>query len=490
MVEFKDFLDWNINQINSENNPKFLREGVYASSFLFSDPDSFGNNTVFKYRFLYIRNLCLKEPIVFTIPENISKYEKSLMFLSFNNISDALKTLNTNFSCEVIGTKARTRTGAIINVPVLSCLNTASNTEFEYTANGYTYDEYKVQPLSYEELIYCYIKIIDILKNEDNDTLKKFKLKAYLNRVLGEENQLNLHFKRAFLIILAEIENSTEELFKIKDLAIPIDEILFLYPITFKFDLLIQLGLAYKNRYYFKEAYECLFPYPYYIERIDCLIGLRKSEEAANEINSYIKMIVEENEEDDKPILCDLYIKLGHLYQDSSYFDLAFQTYRCTKPLHLKGIFYFKRKEYDLANLAFEAALKLTPQDEKIRFSYGCSLIESERINEAIVIFKDLRIENPMDEKISKNLSYCYYKQNDIENTLSSLRRIALADSMAMNNYFMLSIKNEKIENICWALSKISAVELVRGGVNYMIENEIREILKSNPYIDINDIFI
>ena len=101
MVEFEDFLDSNINQVNSENSLKFLREGVFNSSFLFLDPDSFGN-TVFKYRFLYIRNLCLKEPIKFSIPENISKYEKALMFLSFNNIAEALNTLNTNFDSTTI----------------------------------------------------------------------------------------------------------------------------------------------------------------------------------------------------------------------------------------------------------------------------------------------------------------------------------------------------------------------------------------------------
>lgn len=61
-----------------------------------------------------------------------------------------------------------------------------------------------------------------------------------------------------------------------------------MYPSSFKFDKPIQLGLVYKTRYYYNEACECLHPYPFCIEKIDCLTGSKKSEEAANEVNDYI----------------------------------------------------------------------------------------------------------------------------------------------------------------------------------------------------------
>ncbi|ELA41975.1 uncharacterized protein VICG_00992 [Vittaforma corneae ATCC 50505] len=494
MDQFASFLELNINEACSENHSKIFREGVYKSSFLLTDPDCF-SDPIYKCRFLYIRNLCLNRPEPFEICEHLSKFERALMFLSFNNISDALEALDTNFACEVIGAKAKTRTGAEINTSVLECRNTISQTRLEYAADGYTYEDFTVQPLQCVELIYCYIKIVDILRNEDNETLKKFKLKAYLNRVLMTENELNAYFLRAFLVMLAEISNSTEELDKIKNTSVQIDEAMFAYPITFKFDVLIQLGLAYKNRRYFKEAYDCLQPYPLYIEKIDCLIGLRRSEEAAGEIGQFITMIGNSNEREDRLMLCDLYIKLAHLYQDPAYFDRAFQAFRCPKPLHLKGLFYFKRKEYDAAIQAFENALLLTPQDEKVRFSYACGLIEADRISEAIKILKELRSENPTNEQIAKNLGYCYYKLNDIDNTLLSLKRVALSDANSMNQFFILSVKNEKVDNIRWALSKISSVDLLKGGVNYLMANglmseaELKEMLETNPYVESVDVF-
>jgi hypothetical protein len=59
--------------------------------------------------------------------------------------------LNTKFTCEVIGASAKTRTGAKINFPVLQCYNTSSKEKIEYVADGYTYDDFMVEPLNYEE---------------------------------------------------------------------------------------------------------------------------------------------------------------------------------------------------------------------------------------------------------------------------------------------------------------------------------------------------
>lgn len=491
MDNFQYFLDCNINKSNSDNcHENNIRDGVFYSSFLSTPADSV-LDPILKARFQYIKNLCSEKPEIFEVPAQVSKYEKSLMFASFNDTENALRSLDTPFECEVIGTIAKTRTGSEINVPMLRCTNTKSQEEVEYNAENYSYD-FKVQPLQYEELLYCYIKMIGIMKNEDNDTLKKFNLRAYLNRVLVKENQLNIHLLRAFYTIKAETESSFDDLEKIKDESVTVDESIFSLPITFKFDLLITLGLAYRARFFYKEAYECLLPYPLYLEKIDCLIGMRRSEEAAIQINDYINMIVSKNSNSrsDKMILCNLNIKLAHLFQDPSFFDRAFEAFRSAKPCYLKGLFYFQKKEYDLAIVSFEEALRLSPQDEKIRFSYGCSLIEVERIAEALDVFKQLKMEDPMNEKIVKNLGYCYYKQNDVENTLYSLKEAALYDSGAMNQFFILSIKNVKIENIRWALQKMSTVDLLAGGVDYIKKNgmleesELRDILSRNPYVD------
>lgn len=492
---FEKFLDGNLNGTGPGIQLKGFRDGLFNLDFLLIDPNSFSDETL-KYRFLYLRNLCLVTPDSFEIPQNLPKTERALMFLSFNNIKSALEALDTSFICKVTGTKARTRTGAEINVPVLECINTASQERIPYTAKGYKYENFTVQPLQYDELIYCFIKMIDILRNEDNSTLKKFKLTAYLNRVLMGENTLNIYFLRAFLLIATEIDNSTEKLEKIKNIPIPIDAAIFAHPITFLPDIMIQLGLAYKNRRYHKEAYAFLRPYPLYIERIDCLISLRQSQEAADEIRKFISLLEHSAEREDRFTCCELYIKLAHLCQEPSYFSSAFQIFRCSKPLYLKGLLHFKKGEFDEAIRAFEVALSLSPKDENIRFSYACGLIEIERISEAIKILKELKSENHMNEQVSRNLGYCYYKQDDIENTLLALKPSALNDPNVMSKYFLLSIKNEKIENIRWALLKISSADLIRGGVNYLLingimdEGELREILSKNPYINVDEVII
>jgi hypothetical protein len=97
-----------------------------------------------------------------------------------------------------------------------------------------------------------------------------------------------------------------------------------------------------------------------------------------------------------------------------------------------------------------------------------------------------------MNDQIAKNLSYCYYKQNDIENTLASLKSVALSDSEAMNQFFILSVKNEIIDNIKWALRSITSKSLLKGGINHVLmkglisKHELLEILKNNPYVDVN----
>lgn len=491
--KFKNFLECNINRIYSQSKSKHFKEGVCHSDFLLNPPEVF-SDVLIRARFMYIRNLCLYEPVEFEIPSQLSKYEKALMLLSFNKFAAALEALETAFQCEVIGTNAKTRTGAEINTPVLMCTNTASQETLEYSADGYSYECFSVQPLQYSELLYCYIKMIDILKNEENETLKRFRLGAYLKRVLMSENELNTCLRRAFLIILAEVDSSTEELEKIKNEEISVDEMLFQHPITFKSEVLIQLGLAYKNRHYYKEAYECLYPYPFFIEKIDCLISLKKSEDAVIEINNYLATIEGSVDRENSLVRCDLYIKLAHLFQDVAYYEKAFLAFRSSKPFYMKGLFHFKRKEYEMAVEAFQVALSVTPQDEKIRFSYACALVEVDKIVEALNVFKELKDENPTNEKVAKNLGYCYYKLEDVENTLLSLKKIALNDENSLNQFFILSIKNNKIDNIKWALCRMNSIELIRGGISYLKahgpidESLLKKALGQNPYVDASTI--
>lgn len=491
MENFLNFLQLNLNHSNSDILVKGVREGVFEFSILNQLLDM-PLDPILRARVLYVRNICMSIPTVFEIPLEIQPIERALMLASMDLFELAIQTLNTNFTCKVIGADAKTRTGATINTGVLECSNTENTTLYDFSFDSLDYPDFKVQKLTHLELLYLYIKMKEILKTEDNETLKKFQLKSYLNRALWPGNEPNLSLKIAFLLIDAEINNSTDELLKIiegnKQFSIDYD--FFNAPISFRFDINIQLALAFKNKFFYQEAYDLLLPYPLYLEKIDCLIALRKSQEASDEIYKMISRIQNSSEREEKMILSNMYVKLAHLYQNPSFFDLAVQAFRHSKPYHLKGLFYFNKKQFDLAVAAFEQALQISPVCERIRFSYACALIETDKLVEAEQILKLLKLENPTDENISKNLSYCYYKLNDIEKTLVSLKSIALSDPNSMSQYFILSVKNSKLDNVKWAFGNMRSIDLIKSGIAYYSTNnelnieELKSIVAQNRYVD------
>ena len=117
-------------------------------------------------------------------------------------------------------------------------------------------------------------------------------------------------------------------------------------------------------------------------------------------------------------------------------------------------------------------------------------MIELDKLAEAEQILKLLKAENPGDQNISKNLSYCYYKLDDVEKTLDSLKSIALSDQGSMSQFFILSVKNSKLENVKWAFKNMRSIDLIRSAVAYYSTNqelnveEIKRIVEQNRYID------
>lgn len=493
MNGFWEFLDTNVNKVQSGPSNGKYREGVSGADFLES-VDTSSMDAISRARFLYIKNLCLNDPVEFDVPEALGSSEKGLMLMSFNSIENALACLDTGLECEVVGIDARTRTGAQISVPVLQTRNTRSQDLVRYRAHGYCYGNFRVEPLDTQELIYMYAKMMDIYRNEDNETLKKFRINAYLQRMEMEENMHNDALVRAFAVLDASVNNTTDKLDKIKDSMLVISESLFAMPIVFKFDMMIQLGLSLRSNFLYSEAYQILASYPMYLERIDCLMALRRSQDAVDEISAYISRIGDSEDRNDRMILCNLFIKLGHLYQDPKYYDMAAGAFSSSRPHHIKGLFHFNRKEYDLAVEAFEKALRLAPCNYEIRLSYACTLVELDRISEALEILQVLKDENPMDGQVSKNLSYCYYKKRDIESTLRTLKSVAMSDPSSMNRLFLISIKNKKMDEVRWALPKMNSIDYIRGGVGHLMSNnlipveELKQLVGSNHYVDM-DVF-
>jgi len=489
MNELYNFLNINLNNLKvSETRKSKYKLGVSIPEYLESSGESL--DVVSKTRFLYVKNLCLEEPEALEVPACISSNERALMHLSFDNFDVALEALEIPLFCEVIGAEATTRTGSKRNVGVLKTYNTSSQDLFSHDSQGFIFTDFKVEPLNFTEQLFLYIQMMKIYKQEENVTLRDFKLNAYIDRALSKCNPANEALNRAFLVMDSIINNSTEKLEKIKDLEILINENLFEFPIIFKSELLIQLGLAYKDKHFYGEAYHFLLPFPLYLEKIDCLVALKKPEEAVSEILKFIAMIGSPVDRSTSLILAELYIKLGHIYQDPKYYDISARIFMSAKPYNIKGLMHFNRKEYDLAASAFEDALALTPSDEKIRFSYGCTLIELDRISEALEIFQILKLEDPMNDKITKNLSYCYIKAEDVEKALFSLKSVALCDPCSMDNFFILSMKNLKIENIKWAMTKMMSLRMLKGSVAYLSTNniltieEMKSLVEKNPYVD------
>lgn len=122
--------------------------------------------------------------------------------------------------------------------------------------------------------------------------------------------------------------------------------------------------------------------------------------------------------------------------------------------------------------------------------NYACSLVELGRVEEALRIFRILKCENPQSQSISKNLSYCYYRLKDIENTLSSLKSVALHDQSTMKQLLYISIQNDRLDNVRWSLQRVCYDVSIAEAVNYLIQAgkmgaaELREILQRNAYLD------
>lgn len=498
MDEFQFFLNQNINNVtpngNHDNNYKI---GLGLIEFL-EKYYNFEVNPILFSRYLYIKNLCLTEPVAFYVPGVLNSCEKALMYASFYDFERALASLQTGFSCEVIGTEAKTRTGSMKNVDVLKTYNNTYNQLLEYDSLGYSYSNFRVEPLTLEEQVFLYIKMLDILKNEENATLRKFRLNAYIQRAIYSKNSKNDSLLRAFYLLDSIVNNTTKEIENIKDNIICIDESIFKFPIVFKCELLIQLGLAYKNTFYYSDAYRTLQIFPMYFEKIDCLIVLNRAEDAVREITEYIERIGMPKSREESMILSELNIKLGHLYQNPEFFDKAASIFLSSRPYQIKGLMFYKMKDYEKAALSLEQALAINPQNEELRFTYGCILIDLGRIAESLKIFKALKEEDPKNEKVSKILSCCYMKMNDIENTLNELKSVAFNDIPSMNKLFITAVQNGKVKHIKWALSKMSNISVLKSGIAYLYEtniltlDEMKILVKSNTHVDkdtFNDIF-
>lgn len=486
MENLSRFIVANMNETASEEIPGF-REGV-------TNPDILkracleAKDLITLSRVRYITNLVSKNPESFEVPENLTSFERALMFLSFHDFVDAEKALGLSLHLVFEGAEALSRTGATSTQLIARLDGAASNELHPYFYDGFSF-EMLVNPLSAAELLFLYIQIQKISQNEENEMLRKTRMLAIAKRALFDKNIQNVKINLAFLLACSEFAHETTQL---EQLMIGkhqnIDEISFEFPILFKFELFESIGRILIRKQDYGAAYNYLICLPFFNDQVDCLIKCGRKDEAAVILQREIIKHQNGESREERAYLSTLYVKLAKLSDQPAYFDCAAQAFLSPRPYHYKGLFFMEKKSFDEAVLAFEKALEISPNSEEIRFSYACALIETERHGLALQILKRLRKENPQNDKIARNLSYCHYKVDDITNSLSNLQTVALGDAHVMQQYFILSIKNNLLSNIEWALKHILKGSLAIEGINYLIcsgtitKHRVKELLEMNPY--------
>lgn len=519
-----------INGGNVRSDSKY-QDGVLNTE-LFDVIDNRLNNPIYKARFLYVKNLALKEPVPFEIPATLGRDEKALMYLSFNNFKQAVNELNVNMQYKVIGVEAKSRTGAksnrffiwlheneedlLGNEEIFSnkynsnCREDDNMTEFK--TESHIFEGLNVKSLENEELIFLYVKMKELCFVEENRSLLETKMCAMLERVFFEQDKLNNGFLQAFEILKSEFMKETRGLEKrcivnenISKCARLSEEIwesivsgeIFRYPIIFQSALEIQLGLSLMELSDYSAAYKFLIKYSLFKEKINCLIEMRNAEGAILEIQNWINMIEFEENGENRIVLSNLYIKLGHLTGDVSYFDKAAEAFNSNKPHKVKGLWMYRKKRYVEAEVAFSKALEITGCDEETRYLYAHTLMFLKNYRDALRNFKMVEVDKIKRSDLSRSISFCYYKIGELEESLKSLKSAALEDSTAMNQYVVLSMRNGFIENIKWALKRMSNETLLSEVVNYILQykillaNDLFECLSQNQNlttIDINRI--
>lgn len=483
------FLDINLNGRVAVGPSSKYRVGIAGTEIL-EEMDDTALDRVALARLSYIRNLALKAPMSFEVPEELDPCERALMRLSFGDYAGAEAALNLGIELEIIGAEARSRTGGSVST-LVAWLRGVESTELHDFANEtLAFKDFRVESLNHSELIFLYIKLVEQLACEDNRSLMRAHATAIVERAFFEKNSIQPALRKALLLCRAELTNDVRELESLAGVPVALDGQFFRSPIVFSCSACAQIGRSLIATFDYGAAHDVLRHLPLFDEKIDCLIALRKSELAVAEIQGYIRCIGESDERSDRIVLSGLYTKLAHLCQDTRYFDLAAATFKSARPFQLKGLWLFKKERHAEAAEAFERALEITPGSEEIRFSYGCTLVELDRIAEALKIFRMLKSENAQSETISKNLSYCYYKLQDVDNSLQALRSVALHDHASMKQFLCISIKNDKMENVRWALERMNYDSIVHDAASYLIGSgkmgaeEIRSILARNTYFN------
>lgn len=466
---------------------------------------------------LNIRNLLLINPVkhnftneILNFIENYCQYELCEHYLSCGDHLKLTELLYKKYKINledvfiIEGAQAKTNMGAIHLIDVIKF--NVDRLKKNYKQMDYSYIDHMIpiQLLDYE-YIFIYSKLKYYLANEDNEYLRKTKINAICKFMLNyTENDIRPFYIEYGLLNESELINlqNTHSFLPIINVVLG--------------DLIYTKGIILMKQYDWENAFnKCFVFYNCYEERINCLIKIKNNNQALVEIIHYIQIIIYQDINDLLPIynidenhlyyilsaydynsikrkmlISTLIIKLGTIYSNITFYDLAFNIYPDFKPLKIKAQFLYNCQNFIECAITYEKLLKLNPELLDINFNYGCCLVKLNRYNDAAKIFKKLRDEDRMNIDIVKNLAYCYYKLNDIEKTLNFLKTVARQDLDSFKKFYMISLKNNMKNNIIWSLKYIKLDNLILESIHYMIQinfiskDEVLEILQTNPHYD------
>lgn len=414
--------------------------------------------------FKYVKNLCLKNPIPFEIPNNVDLFQRICMMFSYNDFS----YLNDHILIEheFIGLVPIDSTIPLLFVNVKS--ESVNKEKYKFSTRKYTFEK-KVEALNIDEQIRLAFHMIYTYNTEKCEYLRKTKIQAYVDRLLFHKNENHFLLNRLVLYFESLINLETKYLENIlNENYFVTDKYLFKIPLIFKREIEINLANIYFKLGSFEKALEIFEKLHLVQGEIECLINLRRNNEAIEKIQEQMEICKSK----DKILYCNYCIKLGHLTKKVKFFDQAFEAYKSFEPLKEKAIFLHKNNQFLEAKDAYEQTLKIVPQNESVLYGYASVKIILKEYLSCIDLFLRLIEINKRNPEYHRNLALCYYNIKDVDKCMESLKKNSLQDSTSLDLYFKLCIKNRNKEGILWYIRKIRNKDTFDKLVSFLLQEK------------------
>lgn len=458
----------NLTETTLNNKNKDLKFGCYYEPH---------ENTI---EFAYIKNCCLKHPVPFDVPFDIDQLQQICFMFSFNDFS-YLKT-STLIDHNFIGLIPENTNIPILFVDIKS--NNFQEQKYKFFTRKYRFNK-EVKALNIDEQIKLSLHMVCLYNTEKCEYLRKIKTQAYLDRLLFCENEKHFLLTRLYIYFESLINHETKYLEEILEQNFfKVDSYLLKIPLIFRRDLELNLANIYFKLKYFESSLIIFKKLNMIQEEIECLINLKKTDEAIVKIKQHMKIIKNEN----NILFCNYCIKLGHMTKDINYFDLGYEAYKSFEPLKEKAIFLHTNNQFNKAKIEYQKVLKIVPQNESVLYGYASVKVILKEYLECIDIFLRLIEMNKTNPEYHRNLALCYYNVNNVDKCLKSLKKNSLRDPTSLDLFFKICIKNRNKEGILWYINKIKDENIFKKLISFLLiekyinENEAAECARNNNF--------